>query len=73
MNRTQENDPERDRNSRNTRTDEIERDDLPRDRGGESDLSRAQRDGNLGNERTRSGPGDSDLPDRDRSRHDGSL
>ena len=67
MNRRQENDPERDRNSRNTGTDEIGRDDLTGNRGEESDLGRAQSEGNLGNERTR------DKSEQDRSRRDRSL
>ena len=73
MNRRQENDPERDRNSRNTGTDEIGRDNLTRNPDDQSDLGRAQSEGNLGNERTRSGPRDSDSSDRDRSRDDRSL
>ncbi len=38
MNRRQENDPERDHNSRNKRSDEMGRDDLTRNRADESDL-----------------------------------
>ena len=71
MNRRQENDPDRDRYSRNTRTDEIVRDDLTRNRAGESELGRAQRDGNLGNERTRDDA--DDRTERDRSRRDRDL
>ncbi len=71
MTRRQENDPESDRNSRNTRTDEIGRDDLTRNRGEESDLGRAQSEGNLGNERTRDDT--RDRSERGRSERDRSL
>ena len=73
MNRRQEDDPERDRNSRIIPNEEIGPDDLGRDRSEESDLGRAQSEGNLGNERTRGGSRDREALKPDRSKHDRSL
>ncbi len=64
MNRKHENDPERDRSSRAERPTEMGREPDDLLNPDESDLARAQREGNLGNERTRDPGPDSTRRDR---------
>jgi hypothetical protein len=68
MRHNRENDPDRDRSSRNERSRELGGSTEDVANREESDLSRAQIEGNLGNERTRNR---SDERPRSRSKHAG--